>query len=83
MEVFGETIDPFDVTLGSIAISIAVLALFGNLFVIVLYWWDRKLRKKKRNLFLISLAYANILTSVIAIPISFLVSFFIHFYSQI
>lgn len=79
MEVFGESLDTFDIVLGSIAIAIAVVALIGNLFVIILYWWDRKLRNKKRNLFLISLAYANIFTSIVAIPLSFLVSLFLQF----
>lgn len=63
-----------ELLMGVMIIIIAAIALIGNAYVILLYFWTRQLRDKKRNLFLISLAFANVLTSVIAIPLSFLVS---------
>lgn len=71
-KVFGNA-TYIDIAINSSEIVIATFALFGNLFILVLWLCCKKLRVK-RNSFLISLAFANILTSVLAIPFSIFVS---------
>ena len=75
MEVFGKYMENIELLMGVMIILIAAIALIGNAYVILLYFSTSQLKDKKRNLFLISLAFANVLTSVIAIPLSFLVSY--------
>lgn len=57
-----------------IEVLIAFCAFFGNTFVIILFCYDSRL-KIKRNFYLVSLAFANILTSLLAIPFTIFVSF--------
>lgn len=52
--------------------AIAVVALVGNSYVIILFFHDVKL-KLNRNFYLISLAFVNILNSLLAIPLTVLV----------
>ena len=79
MEVFGKYMESIELLMGVMIILIAAIALIGNAYVILLYFSTNQLKDKKRNLFLISLAFANVLTSVIAIPLSFLVSYNTYF----
>lgn len=51
----------------------AVFAFFGNLFILFLWWNCQKLRTN-RNSYLISLSFANFLTSCLAIPMTISVS---------
>ena len=46
----------------------AVLILFGNSLVIYLYFIDRRIRKKKANKFVISLAFCDMLVAIVFIP---------------
>lgn len=75
MDICGQGRGVIDIFMTALVFLVAIIALIGNSYVILLYCRTRQLREKKRNLFLISLATANVLTSVIAIPLSFVVSF--------
>lgn len=57
----------------TLEVLIALFALVGNIFVIVLFLYDPRL-KINRNFYLISLAFANILTCVLEIPFTVFVS---------
>lgn len=54
-------------------LTIAFMAIIGNFFILILFIRNRKLRVK-RNYYLISLAFANILLAVLGVPFSILVS---------
>lgn len=54
-------------------IAIGAFAFIGNLIIIIVFLWDKTLRKK-RNFLMFALALANIFRSVFEIPFSILVS---------
>lgn len=53
---------------------IAFVALIGNFFVLILFFYDNRL-KLNRNYFLISLVIVDILNALLAMPLSILVNF--------
>lgn len=74
MEVLGTHIYGYDIFIVVTLMLVALISFIANSFILILYYSTPKLRNKKRNLFLVSLAVANVLTSVVAIPLSGFVS---------
>ena len=52
----------------TLKMTFAVLILFGNSLVIYLYFVDRRIRQKKANKFVISLAFCDMLVAIVFIP---------------
>ncbi|XP_030678552.1 5-hydroxytryptamine receptor 4 isoform X1 [Nomascus leucogenys] len=48
--------------------TVILMAILGNLLVMVAVCWDRQLRKIKTNYFIVSLAFADLLVSVLVMP---------------
>lgn len=63
----------FDIFFIGVETSTAICAFVGNLLIIIIFFYDETL-KIKRNFFLCSLAFSNILRSLIEIPLSICVS---------
>ena len=62
-----------DVPYAVVEILVAFFAVIGNVFVIIAFLSDKKLRKRT-NYYIISLAFADFLMGLIGIPFAILVS---------
>uniref|UniRef100_A0A8C2DVY0 5-hydroxytryptamine receptor 4 n=1 Tax=Cyprinus carpio TaxID=7962 RepID=A0A8C2DVY0_CYPCA len=58
------------IMLSVILVTIIILAALGNLLVMVALCKDRKLRKKKTNFFVVSLAFADLLVALVVMPLA-------------
>uniref|UniRef100_A0A8C1Q3U8 5-hydroxytryptamine receptor 4 n=2 Tax=Cyprinus carpio TaxID=7962 RepID=A0A8C1Q3U8_CYPCA len=58
------------IMLSVILVTIIILTALGNLLVMVALCKDRKLRKKKTNFFVVSLAFADLLVALVVMPLA-------------
>lgn len=65
--------DNIFIVIGTFEIILVLISTVGNSLIILIFFSDKRL-KFKRNFYLISLTFANLLTTLGAIPFSFSVN---------
>jgi hypothetical protein len=58
----------FDVFYTSTEILLAIIGAIGNGFIIYIFFKDENLRKKSKNIYLISLSFADFMVTITGIP---------------